>query len=135
MSKSMMHKEPSLAALRKRAEKLKLPECEECGAVANLHIHHMDMNPANNAPSNLKTFCASCHLRWHWKHGNHRASMQMPPQSCIVCEKALPRLWGGMCQKHYQRFRKYGDPLMTKLKIGSSFELVRETPGAPCGPG
>ena len=50
---------------------------------------------------------------------------------CKICGEPARKL--DMCQKHYQRFKKYGDPLLTKKKIGSGFELVREIHGAMNG--
>jgi hypothetical protein len=41
--------------------------CEECGTTEDLHVHHIDRNPANDAVENLATLCASCHLRLHWR--------------------------------------------------------------------
>ncbi len=35
--------------------------CEECGAPA-IDRHHVDRNPKNNAPSNLKSLCRKCHM-------------------------------------------------------------------------
>ena len=46
---------------------------------------------------------------------------------CKICDE-LP--WRrNMCRKHYIRFRKYGDPCLTKKRIGSSYVLIRETLG------
>lgn len=54
---------------RWRARQYKRREqCEECGQKHHrLHVHHIDRNPANNAPENLTTLCPSCHLRRHWR--------------------------------------------------------------------
>ena len=38
-----------------------------------------------------------------------------------------------MCQKHFQRFKKYGDPHLTKKNIGGRFVLQREIHSAPNG--
>jgi len=39
--------------------------CENCGFVAihrcQLDIDHVDANPENNSPDNLRTLCANCH--------------------------------------------------------------------------
>lgn len=45
--------------------KLRGDQCEACGALANLHNHHVDGNIFNNTPSNLQTLCESCHTFWH----------------------------------------------------------------------
>lgn len=59
VGKSMEHK---------RARKVRPPTaCETCGATENLHVHHIDRNPANNDPANLKELCHSCHLKLHWR--------------------------------------------------------------------
>ena len=43
--------------------------CAECGCLpneqANLHMHHVDDNPFNNEPSNLRLLCAACHNAIH----------------------------------------------------------------------
>lgn len=44
----------------------KRTECATCRSTQNLHVHHKDRNPANNAAENLVTLCASCHLKLHW---------------------------------------------------------------------
>ena len=130
MAAGMMQDRPTLAALRKRAERLVGQNCRECGTTENLHVHHIDMNPANNESSNIMTLCAVCHTSWHWKHGRHLESITKNQSPCCVCGKEFSSLKLGMCQKHYQRLKKYGDPLMTKQWNGSSFELVRETHSA-----
>lgn len=40
-------------------------QCEACGALANLHNHHVDGSIYNNADTNLQTLCESCHAFWH----------------------------------------------------------------------
>ena len=134
MAAGMMQDQPTLAALRKRAKGLVGQNCQECGTTEKLQVHHIDMNPANNEPSNIMTLCAACHASWHWKRGNHRELICLKPSPCGVCGKVSLKLWRGMCQKHYQRFKKYGDPLMTKQWNGSCFELVRETPSVKNDP-
>ena len=66
-----------------------------------LTVHHKDGNPQNNDPLNLMRLCRSCHLK------QHRGR-----KSCSICGKPVKGL--GFCEKHYQRFKKYGDPLMFK---------------------
>lgn len=39
--------------------------CEFCGGFDNLEIHHIDKNPRNNAPGNIKVLCTTCHHAWH----------------------------------------------------------------------
>lgn len=61
-----------------------------------LHGNHL-----NNSPENLERICRSCHNREH-----------KPRASCAICGK--PQKGLGYCDKHYQRFKKWGDPLAVK---------------------
>jgi len=128
MATGMLQESPTTSALRRRATKLKGDSCEKCGATEGIGIHHVDSNPANNDESNLMTLCASCHTAWHWRNGKKAPRRQ---GSCKVCGAPARKL--DMCQKHYQRFRKYGDPCLTKIRDGSRFVLSREIPGSPNG--
>jgi len=44
-------------------------KCELCGDIRtenkNLHRHHRDKNPLNNAPENVQILCANCHNKIH----------------------------------------------------------------------
>ena len=80
-------------------------KCEVCGSKNNLDVHHKDENPSNNNPSNLLVVCRSCHMKIH-----------RPKPKCKVC--GLPVRGYGYCEKHYQRFKKYGDPLLTNKGHG-----------------
>lgn len=75
--------------------------CQECGSSENLDVHHIDENPYNNELSNLMLLCRSCHIKTHRKG-----------TVCVICGDKHKGL--GYCDKHYQRFKKYGDPHMTK---------------------
>lgn len=124
MGAAKMKAEPSLAALRKRAKHLRGSVCAICGATSDLQTHHLDSDPSNNAPSNLMTLCGSCHTRWHWSHGKRPSKRQ---SVCLHCEQPARKL--DMCQKHYQRFKLYGDPFLTKVRHGSQYVLVDERLG------
>ena len=61
-------------------------KCEECGAAYNLHpalgetlviltCAHLDHDPSNNAPENIKVFCRPCHLRYD-RFDNARAAAE-----------------------------------------------------------
>ena len=52
------------------------PTCEGCGSTDRLGLHHNDEDRSNNAPDNLRTFCPSCHTKWHWEHGKSHGSKQ-----------------------------------------------------------
>ncbi len=52
-----------------RARQMRGPVCVDCGATEALQAHHIDHNPRNNDPANVKTLCASCHTKLHWKEG------------------------------------------------------------------
>lgn len=113
---------PTISAFRKRAKGLRGDTCETCGETNNLQVHHIDGNPANNEPLNLMTLCNSCHMKWHWSNGKQPHKKHAV---CKVCGKRAKRQ--GMCQKHWQRYMKYGDPLVTKKRVGLQFVLVRVT--------
>jgi len=113
----------SLPGLRKRAIPYRGSVCAECGTTANIGIHHINGNPADNSKLNVLTLCGSCHTKWHWRHG--KVMPKRARATCSVCGRGC-RTHGGMCQKHYVRWRKYGDPLLTKLKTGQhSYRLVK----------
>ena len=116
----------TLHGIRKRYAYLRGNKCQECGVTENLDLHHRDGNPVNNDISNLMTLCDSCHTKWHWKNGKKPYKRQ---SVCIVCGNPARKL--DMCQKHYQRFKKYGSPYLTKRKHGSRFVLVDERVGLP----
>jgi len=92
----------SWATVHHHARKL-LPSgpCEVCGRANAKDVHHLDHNPQNNAITNLQRLCRSCHTKLH-----------RPRKSCKVCGRPAKGLM--LCEKHYQRFKKYGDPLLTK---------------------
>src|SRR5580704_9617442 len=48
-----------------RARKLLGTACAACGAPTSLVAHHVDQDPANNAPENVQTLCKQCHDFWH----------------------------------------------------------------------
>lgn len=109
-------------ALHQCARKYREMVCEECNTTKKLHVHHKDENPSNNDLSNLQTLCASCHLRWHWRNGKTQPKRQ---SVCKVCSAPARKL--DMCQKHYIRFRKYGDPCLSKRGNALGVFWVRET--------
>ncbi len=104
--------------------------CEMCGATESPGVHHEDGDPANNTPDNRTTLCDSYHTKWHRQHGKKPWKRQ---SACKICGQPAQKL--DMCQKHYQRYRKYGEPLLTKKRRGSGYELAREIPGVESGLG
>ena len=128
MARAFIQEDVMKDALYKRARVFVGKVCETCGATERLEVHHKDDNPANNTSDNRMTLCDSCHTKWHWQHGKKPWKRQ---SVCKICGEPARKL--DMCQKHYQRYRKYGDPLLTKKRRGSGYELVRELPGAVNG--
>lgn len=80
--------------------------CERCGAEKNLHVHHKNGDWTDHRRENLETLCIRCHLGVE-----HRK----PAKTCKFCQSTARR--NGMCQKHFQRFKKYGDPFLTKIRL------------------
>lgn len=79
---------------------LKKNKCEFCGSKNNLDIHHKDGNWQNNNLDNLICLCRSCHTKLE-KNKNKKV--------CIICGKKNKAF--GYCNKHYIRYKKYGNPL------------------------
>lgn len=71
--------------------------CELCGSTTNVDIHHKDGNFHNNSSDNLMVVCRSCHMKLH-----------RPKSMCRIC--GSPAYAHELCNKHYLRFKKYGDP-------------------------
>lgn len=129
MARAMTKTDPSRSAISKRTLKFRKEQCDVCHTIHQLGVHHVDQNPMNNDPSNLMTLCAHCHTTWHWENGK---SWPKERSACNIC--GTPARKSGYCQMHYQRFKKYGDPLLTKKRVGSRFELFREVDGLLSGP-
>ena len=72
--------------------------CEICGSEKNVDVHHKDGNYLNNSLENLQRLCRSCHMKEH-----HVA------KKCSICGAKVKGY--GFCNKHYIRFKKYGNPL------------------------
>lgn len=95
------------------SQKSRKERCESCGEKRNLHVHHVNGDRMDHRLENLKTLCIKCLL-----HKAHKRKAAV----CSVCGgKARNR---GMCQKHYQRWKKYGNPLLTKKIGGGTCETV-----------
>lgn len=77
--------------------------CNRCGKPEALDVHHRDGNHLNNSLENLERICRGCHNLAHKQKG-----------SCVICGK--PQKGYGYCDKHYQRFKRHGDPLMLRGK-------------------
>ena len=94
--------------------------CESCGKVPqrqrDLHAHHINKDWTDHRPENIKTLCVGCHLKLHTN----------PPPPCVVCGAKSRK--HKMCQKHFQRWKKYGDPLLTRKVGGRGCEIVRVGP-------
>ena len=84
-----------------RARKICPPgPCEMCGN-PKAEVHHVNEDWQDNTPSNLQRLCRSCHMKVHRQKA-----------ACSICGKPVKGL--GYCEKHYQRFKKWGDPLLLK---------------------
>lgn len=106
MARHMVKGRVTLAGLRARARKFLGAECQACQTTKRLEVHHIDGNPANNAPTNRITLCGACHTKWHWQHG--KRAKRTNPATCSVCS-AGGKIRKGLCQAHYQRFKRWGN--------------------------
>ena len=55
----------NIANYRKISLEVNGSECNDCGSVSNILVHHKDGDRSNNAPSNLITLCKKCHQALH----------------------------------------------------------------------
>lgn len=79
-------------------------QCEECGTKEGmLDIHHIDFDPNNNELNNLMCLCRSCHMKIH-----------RPKKYCSVDGCNNKHKGHGYCDKHYQRYKRYGNPYTVK---------------------
>jgi len=81
--------------------------CSACGDPNGSDVHHIDQDHTNNDLSNLARLCRSCHMKEHRER-----------RLCVVCGK--PQKGHGYCDKHYQRWKKWGDPLAVKANQHTS---------------
>ena len=84
--------------------------CERCGGVRSLDVHHRDQDPLNNDPANLEVLCRSCHVKAH-----------RPKPTCSLPGCDSPHKGHGYCEKHYQRWKKWGTPLGFKRNQHTPF--------------
>ena len=87
--------------------------CEKCGATKNIDVHHIDGDWHNNNPKNLIILCRSCHSKLHHPKGK-----------CYLCGK--PVKGHGLCNMHYIRYKKYGNPLLYQGKIVGKYFTERK---------
>lgn len=108
---------------RKQSTKKKSDSCSTCGGKRRLAVHHKDENPLNNDLTNLVTVCQSCHMKGHWI--GWRKTI-WPFRKCLHCSERVKSNW--MCQKHFQRWKKYGDPFLSKSRVyghPNAYQIVR----------
>jgi hypothetical protein len=72
--------------------------CSECLKPSASDVHHLDEDHTNNSPENLLRLCRSCHMKRH-----------RPKSFCSLCMRPVKGY--GYCEMHYQRFKRWGDPL------------------------
>ena len=72
------------AGYREAQKRFQLGTCELCGLVPANQRHHVDRNPLNNSPENVKRLCQRCHIFVHmldetWGRG------LVQPRECVIC--------------------------------------------------
>lgn len=84
-------------------------QCDYCGKrpEQTLHVHHKNEDWTDHRDTNLQTLCHSCHM----KHHHPRMG-----KCCTVIGCVSPSRKRRMCQKHFQRWKRHGDPLLIKQR-------------------
>ncbi len=105
-------------------------KCDCCGNAGGrtLHVHHLNGIWTDHRIENLQTLCHSCHMKVH----HPKSEKQCSVNGCGFDSRKY-----GMCSKHFQRFKKYGDPSLTKVRIKGTLNqhgLTKEDTGLrSCG--
>jgi hypothetical protein len=81
---------------------LPVGSCEICGSEKNVDVHHKNGDPQNNDIQNLQRLCRGCHIK------QHRVA-----KTCSICGEKVKGY--GYCEKHYQRFKRWGNPHAHKI--------------------
>lgn len=119
MAKGMVKEQcVSISHSRLKASRLVKPQCERCGVVGRLHVHHKDEDPFNNTPSNLMTLCPRCHRQSHSPNFMADGETRKPCKHC-----ARPSVKAGLCSSHLSRRQRFGNPLAVKIKTASGWVL------------
>ncbi len=71
-------------------------ECERCGVILKLHVHHRDGNRKNNDIKNLQVLCCKCHVRLHNNilNCNEFAGIKLIEKGAIYILKGLEKEFG-----------------------------------------
>lgn len=99
-------------------------QCALCGATGKLHVHHLNGDPTDNTLSNLMTLCPSCHQKAHSPNFLGASGQR---KRCKFCGK--PSVKNGLCYTHLERLRRFGHPLVRKIKIGCEWHYRLEVGG------
>jgi hypothetical protein len=92
--------------------------CQRCGDARgrNLQAHHIigwAQDPALRFELfNGVTLCEACHKRLHASRAR-----------CSICGRRSTSR--NLCARHYLRWWQYGDPLLTKCRLGGHWTLMR----------
>lgn len=102
--------------------RMPLGPCEKCGRPDARDVHHRNGDHQDNRLENLERICRSCHNLEHRRRG-----------SCVICGE--PHKGHGYCNKHWIRWKKYGDPLAYKIPPRKACSVCGEPANAKglCG--
>lgn len=80
---------PGYKQWRKKVFKKRGKSCERCGAVSNLHVHHIEpwvMNEDRRFdPSNGYVFCERCHIDYHSIYGYQESNIATLREFMKIC--------------------------------------------------
>lgn len=104
----MIGKEKRWAGLKQAQRRFAVTKCQMCGGTMTLQGHHIDRNPLNNSPENIRILCQNCHKVEHMQKGDWGKGA-VPKRRCQICGKEFQ-------PKRQRRGTLCGDPECLRKK-------------------
>lgn len=101
-----------------RAGRIVKSPCIECGSTDRLRCHHADYSKKLD----VTWHCLRCHQA---RVNAERAAAPKVARQCDVVDCNSPHFCKGYCRKHFERWKKYGDPSFVKIVMSPRGSVKR----------